>query len=127
MDTVAAYIEANEQRYVEELIEYVKIPSVSTKVEAREDMERTCRFLFERMKEAGLENVVILPTSGHASLYGDWLHAPGKPTVLVYGHYDVQPPEPLELWDSPPSTRRFERDSFTAAGPSTTKDSTIST
>ena len=102
MDTVAAYIEANGQRYVEELIEYVKIPSVSTKVEAAADMERACRFLVERMKEAGLENVEILPTSGHASVYGDWLHAPGKPTVLVYGHYDVQPPEPLELWDSPP-------------------------
>ena len=101
MDTVATYIEANEPRYVEELIEYVKIPSVSTKVEATADMERACRFLVERMREAGLENVEVLPTSGHAAVYGDWLHAPGMPTVLIYGHYDVQPAEPMELWDSP--------------------------
>ena len=54
------------------------------------------------MRRAGLENVETLPTSGHPAIYGDWLHAPGKPTVLVYGHYDVQPPDPVDLWDSPP-------------------------
>lgn len=102
MDSVLAYIKTNKQRYVNELVEYVRIPSISTKIEAAKDMKRTCQFLVKRMKKAGLENVKILPTSGHASIYGDWIHAPGKPTVLVYGHYDVQPPEPLELWDSPP-------------------------
>ena len=102
MNNAIQYIETHKQRYVDELIEYVKIPSVSTRSEFKPDMDRAGQFLAEKMRQAGMENVAILPTSGHASVYGDWLRAPGRPTLLVYGHYDVQPPEPLELWDSPP-------------------------
>ena len=65
-------------------------------------MSRAAEFVADSMKTAGLENVEIIPTAKHPLVYGDWLHAPGKPTVLCYGHYDVQPPDPLELWNSPP-------------------------
>jgi acetylornithine deacetylase/succinyl-diaminopimelate desuccinylase-like protein len=63
---------------------------------------KAAQFVADSLKAAGLENVEIIPTAGHPLVYGDWLHAPGKPTVLCYGHYDVQPPDPLELWLSPP-------------------------
>ena len=102
MSDVFDYIRANEKRYVDELIDYVKIPSVSTRSEHKPDMDRACNFIADAMRQAGLENVEILPTSGHPAVYADWLHAPGKPTVLIYGHYDVQPPDPVDLWDSPP-------------------------
>src|SRR5260370_24309407 len=65
-------------------------------------MQRAAQFVAASLKQAGIENVEIVPTTGNPLIYGDWLHAPGKPTVLCYGHYDVQPPDPLELWHTPP-------------------------
>ena len=102
MQKVADFIEKNHQRYVEELREFIAIPSVSTKSEHKPDVERCARWLAEHAKKIGLEHVEVVPTQGHPIVYADWLHAPGKPTLLFYGHYDVQPPEPLELWESPP-------------------------
>ncbi|MFQ5696546.1 MAG: dipeptidase, partial [Terriglobia bacterium] len=81
---------------------FCAIPSVSTKREHKPDVARCATWLGDHMKALGLENVEVIPTQGHPILYADWLHAPGKPTLLFYGHYDVQPPEPLELWHSPP-------------------------
>jgi len=90
------------QQYVDELIDLLRIPSVSTDEASRGDVKRAAVWVAERLKRAGMEHVEILPTGVHSCVYGDWLHAAGRPTVLIYGHFDVQPPDPLELWDSPP-------------------------
>ncbi|HEX2021347.1 MAG TPA: dipeptidase [Candidatus Thermoplasmatota archaeon] len=94
---------ANQERHLSELFEFLRIPSVSAQPSKHQkDVERAAQFVADAMRGAGLENVELIPTPGNPLVYGDWLHAPGAPTVLVYGHYDVQPPEPLDLWDSPP-------------------------
>src|SRR5690606_35070173 len=89
-------------RHLEELKEFLRIPSVSAKSEHRDDMRRTAEWLVERMLEAGLETAEVLPMAGHPVVLGEWRGAPGAPTLLVYGHYDVQPPEPLDEWETPP-------------------------
>ncbi len=99
---LASYLDQNRQRLLDELFEFLRIPSVSTLPEHREDVTRAAQFVARQLTSAGLENVEVIPTQGHPLVYGDWLHAPGKPTVLCYGHYDVQPPDPVELWHSPP-------------------------
>jgi acetylornithine deacetylase/succinyl-diaminopimelate desuccinylase-like protein len=99
---LAAYVREHEALFLEELKEFIRIPSVSTAPEHKADVERAARFVADSLAAAGLQNIEIIPTAGHPLVYADWLHAPGKPTVLCYGHYDVQPPEPLELWESPP-------------------------
>jgi len=96
------YVRENEARFLEELNAFLRIPSISTLPEHTPDVRRAAQYVAARLTEAGLENVEIIATEKHPLVYGDWLHAPGKPTVLCYGHYDVQPPDPLELWDSPP-------------------------
>ena len=97
-----AFIEQNKSRLLDELKEFLRIPSVSTLPEHAADVQRAARFVADSLKTVGLENVEIIPTAKHPLVYADWLHAPGKPTVLCYGHYDVQPPDPLEEWISPP-------------------------
>jgi acetylornithine deacetylase/succinyl-diaminopimelate desuccinylase-like protein len=97
-----AFVHKNESRLLEELTHFLRIPSVSTLPEHKDDVARAAQFVAESLKRAGLENVEVIATSKHPLVYADWLHAPGKPTVLCYGHYDVQPPDPLELWKSPP-------------------------
>src|SRR5271169_1617109 len=96
------YIESRRDEHLNELKELLRIPSVSTKSEHRPDIERAAHWVAEKLRAAGLDAVEIVPTKMHPLVYGESLHAPGKPTVLFYGHYDVQPPEPLELWTSPP-------------------------
>jgi acetylornithine deacetylase/succinyl-diaminopimelate desuccinylase-like protein len=96
------YLEQNRERHIAEWIDLVRIPSVSAKSEHRPDMRRAADWLVERMLEAGLQTAEIIPTAGHPVVIGEWRGAPGAPTLLVYGHYDVQPPEPLEEWVSPP-------------------------
>src|SRR5262245_33200475 len=100
--SIDSFVQENEQRLLDELITFLRIPSISTLPENKSDVERAAHFVAEALGDAGLENVEIIPTAGHPLLYADWLHAPGKPTVLCYGHYDVQPPDPLELWETPP-------------------------
>src|SRR5712692_5454789 len=97
-----AFVRQNHDRFLDELKEFIRIPSISTLPEHSSDIHRAASFVAERLGAAGLENVEIIPTAKHPLVYADWLHAPGKPTVLCYGHYDVQPPDPLELWISPP-------------------------
>ncbi len=99
---IDAFVKQNQDRFLAELKEFVRIPSISTLPEHRPDIERAASFVAESLREAGLENIEIIPTSGHPLVYADWLHAPGKPTVLCYGHYDVQPADPLDLWHTPP-------------------------
>ncbi len=102
MSAADAFIHQNQNRFVAELKEFLRIPSISTLPGHRPDIDRAAAFVASSLRSAGIENVEILPTAGHPLVYGDWMHAPGKPTVLCYGHYDVQPADPLELWISPP-------------------------
>jgi acetylornithine deacetylase/succinyl-diaminopimelate desuccinylase-like protein len=95
------YIESKRNEHLEELKEFLRIPSVSTKSEHKPDIERAARWVADKLRAAGMQSVDILPTGGHPMVFGEWLKAPGKPTVLLYGHYDVQPAEPLNLWTSP--------------------------
>jgi acetylornithine deacetylase/succinyl-diaminopimelate desuccinylase-like protein len=99
---IETFVRENEKRLLDELFALLRIPSISTSPDHRADVERAAKYVADALKQADLENVEIIPTAGHPLVYADWLHAPGKPTVLCYGHYDVQPPDPLELWETPP-------------------------
>lgn len=97
------YLDAHQARFVEELADFVRIPSVSASDAHIADVARAGDWVVARMQAAGIENVAMMPTAGHPVVYGDWLHAGAdKPTVLIYGHFDVQPAEPFDLWDTPP-------------------------
>ena len=102
MDSAIAYVQERRNAFVEELKTFCRIASVSTKTEHRPDMQKAAEWLADAMRTIGLDHVQIMLTGGHPVVYADWLHAPGKPTALVYGHYDVQPVEPLDLWTSGP-------------------------
>lgn len=102
MESVITHLDQNKEQYLAELKDLLAIPSVSTNPQNKGDVERCARWVADHMRTIGLQNVQVMPTPGHPVVYADWLNAPGKPTVLIYGHYDVQPPEPLELWTSPP-------------------------
>ena len=95
-------LQENRQRYLEEFVDLLRIPSISAASASVADVGHAAEWVASRLKKAGIENVAVSPTGEHSCVYGDWLHAPGKPTLLIYGHFDVQPPDPLELWDSPP-------------------------
>ncbi len=96
------YLDANQSRFIDELIEFLRIPSVSALPAHVGDVVTAGNWVVDRLAAAGVENVRMMPTEGHPVVYGDWLHAPGKPTILIYGHFDVQPAEPFDLWHSPP-------------------------
>jgi acetylornithine deacetylase/succinyl-diaminopimelate desuccinylase-like protein len=100
--STTAFVEQNRDRLLDELFQFLRIPSISTLPENKDDVHRAAKFTADSLTRAGLENVEVISTAKHPLVYADWLHAPGKPTVLCYGHYDVQPPDPLELWKSPP-------------------------
>ena len=96
------YQEKNKERFLEELLALLRIPSVSAKGEHKEDMIKCAESVKQRLIEAGVDKAEIYSTEGHPIVYAEKMIDPSKPTVLVYGHYDVQPPEPLDLWKSPP-------------------------
>jgi acetylornithine deacetylase/succinyl-diaminopimelate desuccinylase-like protein len=100
--TVADYLDRARQRHVDELTQLLRIPSVSTASEHAPDMQAAAQWLLGHLERIGLANARLLETGGNPIVYGEWLHAEGAPTVLVYGHYDVQPSAPDELWASPP-------------------------
>ncbi len=102
MENVINYIKENENNYIEELKEFLRIPSISTVQDNKEDIKRAANFVAEKLKVAGMNRVEVYKTEGHPIVYGEWLGAPGKPTIVIYGHYDVQPVDPIELWDNPP-------------------------
>ena len=101
-DAIDAFVRAQRQRFLGELFDFLRIPSISTAPEHKDDVRRAAGFVADSLRAAGLENIGIIDTPGHPLVCADWLHAPGKPAVLCYGHYDVQPPDPLEEWVSPP-------------------------
>src|SRR5690242_1493361 len=96
------YARQHQPRFLAELKDLLRIPSVSTLPQHKSDIERAAEFLAAQMRLIGLEHVEVISTAGHPLVYADWLHAAGKPTVLCYGHYDVQPPDPLDEWTTPP-------------------------
>src|SRR5690349_1124989 len=102
MERVLGYIEENRARYLGELKSLLAIPSISTNPENKPDVERCAAWVADHLRAIGMENVKIMPTAGHPIVYADWLHAQGPETVLLYGHYDVQPVDPIELWTTPP-------------------------
>ncbi|MGB6821557.1 MAG: M20/M25/M40 family metallo-hydrolase, partial [Candidatus Acidiferrales bacterium] len=96
------YIESRRELNLSELKDFLRIPSVSTKSEHKPDINRAAQWVADRLHGAGFSKVDIIPTKMHPLVVAESLEAPGKPTILFYGHYDVQPAEPLELWTSPP-------------------------
>lgn len=102
MEKLQPYLEANKQRFLDELFDLLRIPSVSADVKFAGDVLRTAEFVKAKLIAAGAENVVLEQTKGYPVVYGDKIIDPALPTVLVYGHYDVQPADPYDLWHSPP-------------------------
>ncbi|HEV3037895.1 MAG TPA: dipeptidase [Candidatus Angelobacter sp.] len=100
--SAVSYARENQQRFLGELKDLLRIPSVSTAPEHKDDVRRAAEYVANNLRSIGMENVEVIATGGHPLIYADWLHAPGKPTVLCYAHYDVQPPDPLDEWKSPP-------------------------
>lgn len=96
------FVASHQERLLEELKDFLRIPSISTLAEHSGDVGRAAEFVAEKLRGAGLQNVEVIQTGRHPLVYGEWLHAAGKPTVLCYGHYDVQPADPLDLWHTPP-------------------------
>jgi acetylornithine deacetylase/succinyl-diaminopimelate desuccinylase-like protein len=97
-----AFAQENHSRFLNELKDLLRIPSISTLPEHNDDCRRAADILVAELKRVGMEKVRLIETEGHPLVYAEWLHAAGKPTVLIYGHYDVQPPDPLDEWLSPP-------------------------
>src|SRR5919201_2097838 len=102
MNDVVDFINVNRDRYVDELKQYLAIPSISSLPEHASDVRRAAQWTADALTAAGMQNVRLIETPGNPVVYGDWLNAPGKPTILFYGHYDVQPVDPLNLWTTPP-------------------------
>ena len=101
-EVVAAFVTTNENRFIRELQEFVRFPSVSAQPKHAGDIRKCAHWLANQLRHAGLDRVKIVPTKGSPVVYAEWLRAPRSPTVLIYGHYDVVPPEPLSEWKSPP-------------------------
>ena len=102
VSSAISYARENQKRFLDELKDLLRIPSVSTTEEHKGDVRKAAEMVAADLKRIGFENVEIIPTSGHPLVYADWLHAAGKPTALCYAHYDVQPAEPLDEWTTPP-------------------------
>jgi acetylornithine deacetylase/succinyl-diaminopimelate desuccinylase-like protein len=102
MSSIPKYLERNRKRHLEELTELLAIPSISTDKSKVDDVRRAAAWVHRRMEQAGCTRVETFKTDGHPIVYGEWLGAPGRPTVLVYGHYDVQPVDPIDQWKTPP-------------------------
>ena len=115
------FIEGHREQYVNELCDFLRIPSVSSLSEHADDVKRAGEWVADRLRKAGMEAVEVMATGGHPVVYGQWLHAPGKPTVLIYGHFDVQPADPLELWTTPPFEPEVRDERIYARGASDNK------
>jgi acetylornithine deacetylase/succinyl-diaminopimelate desuccinylase-like protein len=102
MQEIISYLEENKSRFLLELKELLAIPSVSTKLENKQEVRRCAEWIAEHLMALEMQNTRIYETAGHPIVYSEWLGNPAQPTVLLYGHYDVQPAEPFELWTSPP-------------------------
>src|SRR6187455_2703944 len=121
MNNVIDFINTNRDRYVDELKAYLAIPSISALPQHAGDVKRCAEWTADEMRRIGLQNVRLIETPGFPVVYGDWLGAEGAPTILFYGHYDVQPVDPLELWQSPPFEATVRGENVYARGTSDMK------
>ena len=121
MATWKDYIEDNGSDYLDQLCDFLRIPSISSLPEHADDVRRAADWVADRLKVAGIEAVQVLPTDGHPVVYGQWLHAPGGPTILIYGHFDTQPVDPIDLWSHPPFEPVIKDDRIYARGASDDK------
>ncbi|MBI3666217.1 MAG: dipeptidase [Acidobacteria bacterium] len=118
------YFEANGPTFLQGLQTFLRIPSISTLPEHKPDIRRAAEFVASELNYAGLRNVHLIEGEGNPLVYAEWLNAPGKPTLLIYGHYDVQPPDPLEEWKSPPFEPTIRGEDIFARGASDDKGQT---
>src|SRR5690348_3662764 len=102
MEQTIDFIKTNEKRFLDELFDLLRIPSVSADSKYKDDVARASQFVADKLKAAGADSVEIVPTKGHPVVYGEKIIDAKLPTVVVYGHYDVQPADPLNLWTTPP-------------------------
>lgn len=116
MENVLSFIESNKERYLSELKDFLAIPSVSSQSNHQGDMQHCAQWVADHMGSIGMQNVQVMPTPGHPVVYSEWLGAEGAPTVLFYGHYDVQPVDPLNLWTSPPFEMTIRGENIFARG-----------
>src|SRR5215831_12718872 len=111
-----AYVDKHRDRFLEGLKQLLRIPSISTLPEHKKDVRQAARYVADELEGIGLKKVKVIKTAGHPLVYGEWLEAAGKPTVLLYGHYDVQPVDPIELWKSEPFEPSIRHDNLYARG-----------
>lgn len=116
MQEVLSYLDSNKDRYLKELTEFLSIPSVSSQSNHNNDTRRCAKWVADQMRTIGMQNVKIYETPGHPIVCSEWMNAPGKPTILFYGHYDVQPVDPLNLWTSPPFQATIRGENLYARG-----------
>ncbi|MGG0671095.1 dipeptidase [Lederbergia citrisecunda] len=121
LEKLDAYFTSKREKHLEQLKDFLRIPSISALSEHKSDMQKAAEWLKDSFQQAGLENLSIDPTVGHPVVYGDWLHAEGKPTILFYGHYDVQPVDPVNLWESGPFEPEVRDNKLYARGASDDK------
>ena len=119
--TLDAYFTENREKHLEELNEFLRIPSISSLSEHKQDIQTAAEWLADKLQKLNIENVSVDQTAGHPVVYGEWLHAEGKPTILFYGHYDVQPVDPLHLWESEPFSPVIRDNKLFARGASDDK------
>ena len=119
------YIQENERRFLEDLKGWLRIPSISTLPEHAGDIRRAAEYAADQLRHIGFEHVEVIPTQRHPLVYADWLKLPGKPTLLIYGHYDVQPVDPLDLWESPPFEPSIRGDNLYCRGACDDKGQTM--
>ena len=115
------HADARQEQYIAELLEFVRIPSVSALPRHADDVRQAAAWVAARLQQARFENIQIMETGGHPVVYGDWLHAGDQPTILIYGHFDVQPVDPLDLWLNPPFEPWIEEDKVFGRGASDNK------
>jgi acetylornithine deacetylase/succinyl-diaminopimelate desuccinylase-like protein len=119
------YIREHEDRFLEDLKGWLRIPSISTLPEHVGDVQQAAEYAADQLRRIGFEQVQVIPTKGHPLVYGEWLKAPGRPTLLIYGHYDVQPVDPLDLWESPPFEPTIRGGNLYARGAADDKGQTM--
>src|SRR5437588_11452707 len=118
------YYQQHQTDFLEGLKTFLRIPSISTLSEHKNDVRRAAEFVLNELRTAGMTSAGLIEGTGNPLVYAEWLGAPGKPTVLFYGHYDVQPPDPLDEWKSPPFEPEIRNDNIYARGSADDKGQT---
>jgi acetylornithine deacetylase/succinyl-diaminopimelate desuccinylase-like protein len=125
MSQLSEFVSQHHQQNVEELKELLRIPSISSLSEHKEDIQKAASWIANKLESIGMEHVEIVQTKGHPIIYADWLHQENAPTVLVYGHYDVQPVDPIHLWETPPFEPDIRDEKIYARGATDDKGQTF--